>query len=276
MAKERDVRPAAVSGLFYPSDAEMLGRELDAMLSAAGSGGAPRRVAALISPHAGIIYSGPTAAYGYALLRGSRYGTVVVVAPSHREAFEGVSVYPGKGYATPLGVVPVDGRLRDRLLDRGPTVTASLTGHRSEHAIEVQLPFLQRTIGTFSLLPLVMGSQSAETCYNLGEALAEVLRGEDFLLVASTDLSHYYPASVACRLDAVGIEDIKRFDYRQFVEDLEGGRTEACGGGPVAAVMAALDRLGARTIEILNHSTSGDITGDRKSVVGYLSAAAYV
>jgi hypothetical protein len=172
-------------------------------------------------------------------------------------------------------VIPIDTALRDRLIAASPIVSASAQGHGQEHAIEVHLPFLQSILPPFRLLPLVVGHQSREICFRLGEDLAGVLRGENALLVASTDLSHYYPASVARGLDAAVIADLERFDPESLMDDLEAGKGEACGGGPVIAVMAALKLLGARTMEVVHHCTSGDITGDTSSVVGYVAAVAY-
>ena len=275
MAKSTDIRPCSVCGLFYPAEKSVLERDIDAMLANATVKKGTRRIAGIVAPHAGYLYSGPTAARGYAQLRGSRFSSVVVVSPSHREAFEGVSVYPGRGYGTPLGTITIDQDLRSRLLDASPDVVASEAGHRAEHAVEVQLPFLQRVLKYFLLLPLVIGNQSRETCLRLGEALASVLQGGDALIVASTDLSHYYPAAVAEKMDAVAIDHLTRFDYLRLMDDLEDGKTEACGGGPLVAVMAALARLGAPETEIMDHATSGDITGDVHSVVGYVSAVVY-
>jgi hypothetical protein len=220
------------------------------------------------------MYSGLTAAAGYSTLAGADIETVIVVSPSHREVFPGVSVYPGAAYETPLGSLAVDAELRGALLKATPIVRAVESGHRDEHAIEVQLPFLQQVLGTFKLLPLVMGEQSRASCMALGAALGEVVHGKNVLLVASTDLSHYHPARVAESIDGVTIEDVKRFDEEQLMTDLESGMAEACGGGPAVAVMAALKILGAKRMDVVHHCTSGDITGDTRSVVGYLSAVA--
>jgi len=274
MTAPADIRRSAVAGMFYPSDPDELRRDVERMLDAPARK-IPGVIRGVIAPHAGYIYSGQTAAHGYGLLRNAHYDIVVVVSPSHREYFDGVSVYPGGGYRTPLGVVPVDGGLRDELLKILPRALASKAGHGEEHAIEVQLPFLQMALGSFALLPLVVGNQSPELCFALGDALGRILRGREALLVASTDLSHYYPASVADALDGIVIDDIRNFDEKRLMADLEAGRAEACGGGPAVAVMAALHRLGVSKIEVLHHCNSGDVSGDTSAVVGYLSAVAY-
>ncbi len=269
-----DIREPAVAGLFYPDRPEVLREDLDKLYDLAGAQKPRGKVRGIIAPHAGYQYSGYTAACGYARLSGSRYDTVVVVSPSHREYFDGVSVYPGSAYRTPLGVVPVDTGLRDRLVAASPIVEASGKGHREEHAVEVHLPFLQRVLPPFRLLPLVVGHQSREINFRLGHDLAAALAGVDALLVASTDLSHYYPASVARRLDAVVIEDLEKFDPERLMDDIESGKAEACGGGPVIAVLTALKALGVKKLEVVHHCTSGDITGDTSSVVGYVAAVA--
>ncbi|MGB6034277.1 MAG: AmmeMemoRadiSam system protein B, partial [Bacteroidota bacterium] len=171
--------------------------------------------------------------------------------------------------------VPVNADLREKLLASCPHARSSEEGHGEEHAIEVQLPFLQEVLKEFTILPIVMGHQKREYCYSLGEALGKTLKDENALLVASTDLSHYHPAKDADRLDSVFIEDVKNADYGQLMDDLEDNKTEACGGGPTVAVLIALHTLKATRVKVVHHCNSGDVTGDRGSVVGYLAAVAY-
>ncbi len=266
------VRRAAVAGVFYPDSAAELAQEIDTLLQQVPRTAVHGKPVALVAPHAGYMYSGPTAASAYCLLEGFEYSTVVVVSPSHREYFAGVSVYSGNAYETPLGRVPVDAALRDRLLAISKVVTSSAAGHGAEHAVEVHVPFLQKALGSFRFLPLVMGDQSRETCYALGEDLGKVLQGESSLLVASTDLSHFHSAAEADRRDGIVLGDLESFEPERLMGDLEEGRAEACGGGPVVAVMIAARALGARRLRILGRTHSGQITGDRHSVVGYCSA----
>jgi AmmeMemoRadiSam system protein B len=275
MAEHKEVRTCAVCGLFYPSDPAALKTEVTGLIGASKLKKGDGRVMGVISPHAGYLYSGSTAASGFALLAGESYDTVVIISPSHRDYFEGVSVYQGDAYRTPMGTVRVDSGLRDRLIDTCDIVVASERGHGEEHAIEVQLPFLQSVIPTFSFLPLVIGHQRRENCFHLGEALGMLLSGMKPLVVASTDLSHYHTSEIAERLDAVVIRRIEQFDPEGLMEDLEEGNTEACGGGPAVAAMVALKRIGARRMVVVRHCNSGDVTGDYSSVVGYLSAVAY-
>jgi hypothetical protein len=268
------VRRCVVCGTFYPAEAADLRATVDGMLGGV-SAIEGKHITGIIAPHAGYAYSGPTAASAYRRLRGASYDAVIIVSPSHREYFEGVSVFDGGGYATPLGVVPVDHELRERLLNASKEIRRSRAGHQSEHAVEVQLPFLQRALGSCSFVPMVIGHQAPETCFALGQAIAEAVDGHNVLLVASTDLSHYYSAEKAHRLDDVIIGDLRAFDEHGLMDHLEAGTTEACGGGPAVAVLSALRILGSSRVEIMNYATSGDVTGDLASVVGYVGAVAF-
>jgi MEMO1 family protein len=269
------IRASTVAGLFYSKIPDVLRKELADMFSAVDKKPVNGRIMGIVAPHAGYMYSGPTAAAAYAQIKGEKYDTVVIVSPSHHEFFEGVSVFPGDMYETPLGKVRIDTALRTEALAAGRVLRPTETGHRQEHAIEVQLPFLQYALGEFLLLPLVVGHQTRDTCFSLAETLAEVLAGKNALLVASTDLSHYYPSAVARRLDQVASEDIVKFDPATLMDHLDGGVAEACGGGPAVSVMMALQRLGATHMEVVAQCNSGDITGESDSVVGYLSAIAW-
>ena len=272
MKESLTIRHCAVCGMFYPSHPETIKKEVTAMLQQLQRVQAPGTVRGMISPHAGYMYSGFTAAHGFACLQGPRYATVIIVSPSHREYFDGISVYAGEGYSTPLGVVMINKELRENLLKQSSHITISELGHGDEHAIEVQLPFLQLVLPEFTFLPIVLGDQKREYCFELGDALASVLQGEDYLLIASTDLSHYHSSERANQLDNVFIEAVRKFDYEELMSDLETGKTEACGGGPTVSVMFALSRLGVKNMNVLHHCNSGDVTGENSRVVGYLSA----
>lgn len=273
MVAKGAVREPAVAGMFYSLDRSALDREVDALLKRAVTKKFEGELRGLISPHAGYIYSGFTAANGYKLLVGKSIETVVIIAPSHREYFKGASVFSGSAYRTPLGDLEVDDELRTELVRDGGVIVASTAGHREEHAVEVQLPFLQKVLRDFKILPIVMGDQRREFCASLGERLASALKGRNALLVASTDLSHYYPYEIACELDRVIIDDVRDFNEEALLKDLETQRAEACGGGPMAAMLIAAKKLGADKVQVLHHCNSGDVTGDKDGVVGYLSAA---
>ncbi len=275
MNTQRVTRRPAVAGMFYPADASALSRQLNSLFETAPVHTIEGEIRGVVAPHAGYVYSGPTAACGYAHLRGRKFRSVIIVAPSHRDYFEGAMVFSGDAYQTPLGVVPVDAELRLALLESSGCVASGEAGHRSEHAVEVQLPFLQATLGVFSFLPIVMGEQRRDVCLALAEDLARVVRGNDVLLVASTDLSHYHSAKIADAIDRVTIADVDSFDHKRLMDDLESGAAEACGGGPTVSVMGALRGLGVDHMQVVHHCNSGDVSGERSSVVGYLSAVAW-
>jgi hypothetical protein len=228
---------------------------------------------ALIAPHAGLMYSGPVAAHAYRLLRGRAFDVIVLVGPSHFAGFDGVAVWPRGGFATPLGVAAIDEACAAQVMQATALVHERPAAHAREHALEMQLPFLQRLATGVPIVPLVMGSQTADTARELGQALATVLGGRRALLVASTDLSHYHDRATAAALDGVIIDCVARFDADGLQAALEVRPDHACGGGPAVAVMRAAGLLGARDALVLHYADSGDVSGDTSSVVGYLAAA---
>jgi hypothetical protein len=271
------IRPPAVAGSFYPADAKELASMIDGFLAKAAPPPVENLVA-LVSPHAGYPYSGPVAAYSYALLKGRKYDRVVVIAPSHYEAFGFSSVYDGAAYTTPFGQVPVDQAFAAKLAKASPLIKLSGAGHtpstdRPEHSIEVQLPFLQRVIGQFQLVPIIMGDQSYDACRALGVALAKLVAGTNTLIVASSDLSHYHTYDEAVKLDHKTLKAIEEYDYFDLSRNLELRVWEACGGGPIVATMIAAERLGATQAKLLHYANSGDTAGDHSRVVGYGAVA---
>jgi AmmeMemoRadiSam system protein B len=269
------VRTAAVAGSWYPGTAPAIAAEVDRYLEAVGEVTAPGRLIALVSPHAGLRYSGPVAAYGYGLLRDRSPLTVVLVGPSHRAAFEGVAVHAHGAWETPLGQAPVDEPLAETLLGAGSGLFEDAVVHRDEHSLEMQMPFLQRLVPELRVVPAMMGTQSRPEVDALAAALAKALAGrEDAVMVASSDLSHFHPADVANREDAVAVEQVGRFDVDALMRRLEKHHNVACGGGPIVAVMKAARALGANRATVLKYADSGDVEdGDKGRVVGYLSAA---
>jgi AmmeMemoRadiSam system protein B len=267
-------RPAAVAGSWYPASAAALASAVDRHLAAV-EGPRPRLegLVALIAPHAGLIYSGPVAAYAYHLLEGRDLDVAVLVGPSHFVAFDGVSIYRGAGFDTPLGLAEIDEACAESIVEATPIVREHPIAHAREHSLEMQLPFLRRLAPRTKIVPLVMGLQTAETAAGLGDALGPALRGRRALLIASTDLSHYHDAVTAAALDAVVIDHVSRFDVEGLQRALERRPDHACGGGPAVAVMRAARHLGAREAVILKYADSGDVSGDKSSVVGYLAAA---
>ena len=228
---------------------------------------------ALIAPHAGLMYSGPVAAHAYRLLRGRTFDVAVLVGPSHFVGFDGVSVYPAGGFETPFGIAPIDEACADALLHTNPALKEHPSAHAREHSLEMQLPFLQHLVPEVPIVPMVMGYQTEETAAALGDALASVLRGKRALVIASTDLSHYQDARTAAELDAVVLDCVTRFDAEALQYALRLQPDHACGGGPTVAVMRAASALGARDAVLLKYADSGDVSGDKSAVVGYMAAA---
>ena len=273
MMKAMQIRPPAVSGLFYPSDPTLLTLNVDDLLEDAPRPALDGTPVALVAPHAGYAYSGPTAAAAYAALRLRPFRTAVIVSPSHREYFSGISVYDGDAYRTPLGLINVDVVLREKLLAYKGIIKPSVMGHRDEHAVEVHLPFIQRLNPDAKVLPVVMGDQRPEYCRLLGEALADIVDPASTILIASSDLSHFHDQEKARILDTVAANDLSTVQPMRLLDDIAHDRCEACGAGPIAAIMTAALQLGATSGSILHQCTSGDMTGDTSRVVGYLAAA---
>jgi len=269
------IRRAAVAGTWYPGSAPALAAAVDRHLAAAARDGAVgcAGLVGLVAPHAGLMYSGPVAAYAYRLLRQRAFDVAVLVGPSHFVGFDGVSIHPSGGFETPLGVAPIDEECAAALMRATPIVREHPAAHAREHSLEMQLPFLQRLAPDAKIVPLVMGFQTAETARALGNALAAAIARKKALLVASTDLSHYHDAATASRLDAVVIDHVSRFDVDGLQATLDARPEHACGGGPLVAVMRAARQVGARDAVVLQYADSGDVSGDKTAVVGYLAAA---
>ncbi|OGU70056.1 MAG: AmmeMemoRadiSam system protein B [Ignavibacteria bacterium RIFCSPLOWO2_02_FULL_55_14] len=274
MTPSRSVRPPAVAGLFYTSNARALRREVETMLDAAAehTKGSGEGLSAVIAPHAGYMYSGFTAACSFNALSKREFDTAVLIGPSHRELIKGLNVFPGDAYATPLGEMDVDKDLAAALVKKGHGLVDSVAGHRTEHALEVQVPFLQCIRPGARIVAITMGDQGAEACENLAEALAETMRGRNAVLIASSDLSHYHPYDEAVKIDSLLVDKVNLFRPKDLILLLETEAVEACGGGPIVAVMLAASLLGANAAHVLRYCNSGDITGDKSAVVGYMAA----
>jgi MEMO1 family protein len=273
MSEKEIVRTPAVAGMFYERSSVALRKNIEEMLSYVQLPDIKGTVRAIVSPHAGYVYSGFTAAHAYKLLEGRKYDCIIAVGPSHQEYFDGISVFPGDAYETPLGKVSINSEVRLELLQLENNIVASVAGHRKEHSLEVQLPFLQCVLGEFSFVPIIMGDQRRQLCEKLSIALASVMENRNILLVASSDLSHFHVYDEAIILDKRVIKAVKDFDPDVFIDDLENKSFEACGGGPIAVSMKIAKRSGTNQVEILHYCNSGDVTGDKSGVVGYLAAA---
>ncbi len=267
-------RKPAVAGLFYPSNRIELTNQIEEMLETA----APQieetdsSVKGVIVPHAGYVYSGLTAAFAFASLRNNAYDTILLIGPSHREYFRGISIYPGDAYCTPLGDAHIDDDTRRILCDGAGDIIISEQGHGEEHSIEVQLPFLQFLYGEIKIVPIVMGDQRREFVEQLAAKIAPLFSAGKMLVVASTDLSHYYPYEHAVKLDQHIVQCVRAFDDDGLMLHLENRLVEACGGGPMVSAMKSVKRSGGTRSRILHYCNSGDVTGDKRTVVGYLAA----
>lgn len=257
-----NIRPAAVAGAFYPGGRAELERDVGAMLGAAPEAvGTPPK--ALIVPHAGYVYSGPTAACAYRWLEKQR-GTVtrvVLLGPAHRVACRGLAVPGADGFATPLGVVPIDTAALAAIRAL-PQVVVSREAHRLEHSLEVQLPFLQQTLGEFKLVPFVVGAATAE---EVAEVIDALWGGPETLILVSSDLSHFHAYRTA--------QEIDRGTVRRILALHEGiSHEQACGGTPINGLLLVAARRGLQA-ELLDLCNSGDTAGDRDRVVGYCAIA---
>jgi AmmeMemoRadiSam system protein B len=276
-------RKPAVAGAFYPGRPKDLRTQVMDLLSRVNEEDLPAdiqgRVFGLMVPHAGYIYSGQVAAHGYKLLSGCDIGTAIVISPSHQEYFPFAAVFPGDAYETPLGSILVDREMVEAVSTAGELVRASDRGHalkpsrQGEHALEVQLPFLQCVLPEVKILPVVMGDQNWPICNALGSALGPVLRRPGVVVIASSDLSHFHSSEESDRLDGRFLQVLERMDPQALFEAVQKGNCEACGMGPVVSAMIAGLTAGATRCRVITSCNSGDVSGDRHRVVGYAAAA---
>lgn len=281
-----DIRPSPIAGHWYPGTEGALRRELANLMAPYSEAKtlddktpAEAGLIALVVPHAGYFYSGATAAAAFQAILGQNYQKVLVISPSHRAYSERLLTSGHDVYETPFGLLPVDHDFLKKL-----NAALNNDGHRlsavrfdQEHALEIELPFLQYCLkGPFDLVPIMMQDQSQKTAKALSQALYTTLQSldvnEKVLLVASSDLSHFYPQKRAKTLDEAFIKALQSGDESQLYQALNDGKTEACGLGPSAVILALSKMLGANTIKIADYRDSSHASGDKSSVVGYVSA----
>lgn len=267
-----DVRPSPIAGTWYPGQSQHLAESVDAYIAAAQVEPPRGEIVGIVVPHAGHLYSGAVAAHAFKCIRGLEVDTVAVLCPSHYHDDGPLLTTAHEAYGTPLGEVPVDRRALAALESEVPMVAIR---RDREHALEIELPFLQRVLKEFRLIPVMIREQTAEVAQALGRALARVLRGRRALLVGSSDLSHFYPQHIAERLDAEMLARIDAFDPAGVLAAESDGKGFACGKGAIAAVLWAARDLGATHTRVLKHATSGDVTRDFDSVVGYGAAVVW-
>jgi MEMO1 family protein len=274
-------RQPAVAGTFYPNDPLDLSKKLSGYLAGCKRNIFADNIQAIIAPHAGYEYSGMVAASAYKELEGLKYDNVVVISPSHTTFFQGASVFNGAAYITPLGKLFINSELCEKIgTINDQKVYLSNKGHtgggnRQEHALEVQLPFLQMVLGDFKLIPIVMGEQEWDIITALSDYLASALAGTNTLIVASSDLSHFYSSQQAIIKDSIVRNRIEEFNAEGLYNAIAKGQAEACGCGPMAAAMLAARKLGANRVNVTDYADSGKVTGDTQEVVGYLAAVIY-
>ncbi|MBU0469636.1 MAG: AmmeMemoRadiSam system protein B [Candidatus Omnitrophica bacterium] len=273
---DQKIKNPNVSGQFYDSRSERLSKDIDKFLLDAKVTQREKFIDIIISPHAGYIYSGAVAAHGFKAASKNKYKTVVILAPSHFHGFDGVSIGLYDAFKTPLGDVPVDLDFAKKLELLNDKFYFDEKAFAREHSLEVQIPFIQKTFNNFKVVPVVVGQISAQTLKDFAQALNVVIGNrKDVLVVASTDLSHYHDAEFARNIDRKTIEVIKSLDVQELVEGSYLKTLELCGSMPVAISMVYAKLKGLTNVEVLTYANSGDVSGDRSNVVGYVSAIIY-
>jgi hypothetical protein len=257
---------------------------VDGYVARADTGDVPAPLA-IVVPHAGLKYSGPVAAFAYKaclaaaegeggiVSQAALYAAAVLVGPSHFVGFNGVSIWPRGAWQTPFGPVQVAEELAERIFTGSSDVAEHRPAHGREHSLEMQLPFVAHLLPGVPIVPMVMGYQSRETAFGLGDAIARAVGDQHILIVASSDLSHYEDARTAEKMDKVVLDRVGDLDAEGLMQALEEEPHHACGGGPMVAVLHAARQLGATSARVLKYGDSGDVSGDKSSVVGYMAAA---
>ncbi len=270
-----NIKPPNVAGSFYPDDPKQLSSMIDAFFNSASEQGMDADIFVLISPHAGYVYSGATAAYGYKAISNREYDTVVIIAPSHSLSFEGFAIWPQGSFRTPLGSIAVDQEFSRQLMQINPRVSSIPQAFSKEHSLEVQLPFLQKALKGFRIVPLITGRVDFGDCQLLAHSLSILSKKKKCLLVVSTDLSHYHTLEEANRIDQLTISHIRNLNSHGLYVAAEAGKVEACGLYALVTGILYSRELEAGKVSIFKYANSGDISGDYKRVVGYVSAAIY-
>jgi len=271
------IRKPSVAGRFYSGSEHALRQEVNAYLQKVPEiEFASKRIFGLIAPHAGYTCSAPTAAFGFELLRNYSFRKAVVLSPSHSEYFSGISIYDGDAYETPLGILSVDRQLCTDITEKSATAMFSEIGHRSEYALEIQLPFLQViNPAGIDLVPITIGVTSAGDLSEFAAVLAGIVNPDDTVIIASSDLSHYCPQAVAQQKDGHFIKLLEDYDLDALGLGYDDQSLEACGLGPILVLMHYTQIIGKPKCRVLDYRTSGDTCGDKMQVVGYASAVVY-
>jgi len=268
-----NLRPSPIAGTWYEGMPKPLAARVDEFLAAAELPKISGQVMGVIAPHAGHKYSGKVAAHAFALLRGLTPDLVVILSPFHSFAPYQLITTSHQAYATPLGNIEVDKQVMQELQENLDIPISPIPTDK-EHSLEIELPFLQRVLtNEFKLLPIMVRSPEEIVAKKLGKALARILKKKNFIIVASTDLSHFYDQQTAHIFDHEMLRCFESFNPFSIFEAEQTGKGYACGHAAVAAALWATQKLGADKVQILSYATSGDITKDYSSVVGYGAAA---
>lgn len=272
---EEQVKEPSVSGSFYPSDENTLKDMVDAFLYRAENRPVAGKLIALISPHAGYQFSGSVAAHAYRHLN-QEINTVILIGPSHYKAFKGISIYAKGRMKTPLGEIKIDERIARSLINEKADIGFYPDAFAQEHSIEVQLPFLQRALKDFKIVPILIGSPTKGSFESLTGNLIDILRKKDkAIIIASTDLSHYHDYETAMIMDKKMVDAVERISIDDIERYSITGEGEMCGVYPVIFTMAVARGLGANHGVLYKYSNSGDVTNDRGRVVGYAAIGLY-
>ena len=278
MAPIAEIRPSPIAGTWYSGNARELTEQMDAFISQARLPKIPGKVFGLLAPHAGHRYSGATAGYAYRAVQGNTYELIIILSPSHAYYPAELLTSDHRYYATPLGKIPIHqdalALLQQELKKMGGEIER--VAEDEEHSIEIQLPFSQRALkGDFSLLPVMMRSQSEETVHQLAQALSPLIKKYKSLVIASSDLSHFYPLETANTMDSEMLKMVEDCSPEGVLAAERNGSGAACGAGPIAVMLTLAREAGATQVKIVHRSTSAEVTGDTSSVVGYGAAVLY-
>ena len=275
------IRRPAQAGAFYEGNAERLKKQIkNCFLHEFGPEAIPeitpkgqRNIIGLVCPHAGYIYSGPVAANAYyELASDGKPETVIILGPNHTGYGSALSLMNEGAWRTPLGDVEIDSEIANQLVNATHLVDIDELAHRFEHSIEVQLPFLQYLYGSgFKFVPICFQMQDFLSASEVGITLSQVLSNKNAVVIASSDMTHYEPQKIAKAKDSVALQAIEKMDERLFYSAIHNQNLTACGYGPIAATISASKGLGAKEAKVLSYKTSGDVSGDYSSVVGYAS-----
>lgn len=271
-----NIQQPNVAGAFYPDNPVELSQMIDKFLIQGNPQAVEGEIFALIVPHAGYGFSGQTAAFGYELIQGKPYKTVVIIAPVHYYGFSGVSVYPQGTFRTPLGDLAIDREFAQKLLEKDKEVFFEPRAFTKEHTLEVQLPFLQKVLSDFKIVPIITGDCPLDTCKKLAELLKEAIgERKDVLIVASTDMYHGYDYQEAEVVDSLTLSYLKNMDAEGLYYGLREGKLQLCGGFGVVAIMILAKESGHHKLNLLNYTNSAIVTGKKTKgiwTVGYSSA----